>query len=261
METTASSRRGVSGKALKYFAAVFMVIDSLYLRMNLPSVMHLVTRFVAPLFAYLMVDGFFYTHNRRKYAGRLWLAAALMQAGNQLSYLLFGERGGISDNIFLTLALGFSMIWLMDTAKKRTGGKKFMLHAAAVGILIAGLALSFVPVPLAANCYILIEGGLTVLPLILIAYLFHGRRGMVALLYTAYCLLIGVVLYGFPASLASGGFDMFCVNSDWLGCLAVPFFFLYNGEGGRRRRFDKKFFYVFYPAHLWIITLALYSLR
>lgn len=261
MEATLPSKRGVNRNILKYVAAAFMVLDSLYLRMPLPAELHLITRFVAPLFAWLMVDGFFHTRNRRKYAGRLWLAAGLMQVGNQISFLLFGANGGIMDNIFLTLALGFSMIWILETAKQQSAGKKLALLLAAIAIFLLGLALSFIPIPLFAGCYILIEGGFTVIPLILIAWLFRDRLGLQAIVFAAWCLLLGVLLYGFPMSLIRDGWDMFCVNSDWLGCLAIPFFFLYNGQSGRRSRFDRSFFYAFYPAHLWLITVTLYLLR
>ena len=47
---------------LKALATIFMVFDNIYLRFaGLPSIIHLLTRFVAPLFAWLMVEGFFHT--------------------------------------------------------------------------------------------------------------------------------------------------------------------------------------------------------
>ncbi len=95
---------------LKNLATIFMVFDSIYFRFaGVPSIIHLLTRFVAPLFAWLMVDGFFHTRSRAKYCQRLWLAAILMQLGDIISFALFQEMG-ISDNIFLTLAMSFSMI-------------------------------------------------------------------------------------------------------------------------------------------------------
>ena len=51
------------------------------------------------------------------------------------------------------------------------------------------------------------------------------------------------------------GFDMFCVNSDWMTFLVIPFMFLYNGEEGRKSSFNKWFFYAFYPIHLWVLMI------
>lgn len=51
------------------------------------------------------------------------------------------------------------------------------------------------------------------------------------------------------------GFDMFCVNSDWMTFLVIPFMFLYNGKEGRKSSFSKWFFYAFYPIHLWVLMI------
>ena len=94
---------GLNRKQLKDTALAFMVLDNAYLRFSnvISSVAHLITRFVAPLFAWLMVDGFFHTGSKNKYCMRLWISAVLMQIGNELSFAIWKE-GGISDNIFLT---------------------------------------------------------------------------------------------------------------------------------------------------------------
>lgn len=47
-------------------------------------------------------------------------------------------------------------------------------------------------------------------------------------------------------------------NSDWLLFTVLPFLSLYNGERGPNTPFSKYLFYVFYPAHLWIIALIGY---
>ena len=109
---------GLNRSQLKNIALVFMVLDNAWLRFStsFTSVAHLITRFVAPLFAWLMVDGFFHTKSRGRYCRRLWIAAILMQIGNVISFGLFGQKG-ITDNIFLTLAFGFTIIWLFELAK------------------------------------------------------------------------------------------------------------------------------------------------
>ncbi|WP_256210106.1 TraX family protein [Streptococcus gallolyticus] len=130
-----------------------MVFDNIYLRFaGLPSIIHLLTRFVAPLFAWLMVEGFFHTHSRKEYCKRLWIAAVLMQIGDFISLALLKENG-ISDNIFLTLAISFSVIWLIDTAKKAKGNKKILLNLGAVALAAVGMVIS--------------EGGLSIIPFVL----------------------------------------------------------------------------------------------
>ena len=143
---------GLNRSQLKNIALVFMVLDNTWLRFStsFSSVAHLITRFVAPLFAWLMVDGFFHTKSRGRYCSRLWMAAGLMQVGNVISFGLFGQRG-ITDNIFLTLAFGFTIIWLFELAKTTDQRKrKIWLRIAAISLTVLALALSivlYIPLP------------------------------------------------------------------------------------------------------------------
>ena len=104
---------GLNRAQLKNIALVFMVLDNLWLRCPtvLNPIVHPITRFVSALFAWLMVDGFFHTKSKGKYCARLWIAAIIMQIGSVISYIVF-NGDGIPDNIFLTLAFGFTIIWL-----------------------------------------------------------------------------------------------------------------------------------------------------
>ena len=51
---------------------------------------------------------------------------------------------------------------------------------------------------------------------------------------------------------------MFTVYYEWLGVFAVIGMALYNGQRGKNarvNRFMKWFFYIYYPAHLFVIGL------
>ena len=50
--------------------------------------------------------------------------------------------------------------------------------------------------------------------------------------------------------------SMLAENSDFMLVLVIPVLHLYNGEHGPHTRFSKYFFYVFYPAHLWLLALV-----
>lgn len=247
---------GLNRAQLKNIALVFMVLDNAYFRFStaISSVAHLATRFVAPLFAWLMVDGFFHTKSRGRYCRRLWIAAALMQTGNVISSAIFGQNG-IVDNIFLTLALSFTIIWLFELAKQEDSGKKIGLRILAIFLVLLGIAFSlvlFIPLPFGNG--IAMEGGLQLIPFVLISYFFHDSKWKQAVFTLAYSLLMFFVPYGGPA-LFQNGFDMFCVNSDWMTFLVIPFMFLYNGREGKKSPSGKWFFYFFYPAHLWALML------
>ncbi|EGG92353.1 hypothetical protein HMPREF0491_01517 [Lachnospiraceae oral taxon 107 str. F0167] len=241
---------GLNRKQLKDIALVFMVLDNAYFRFSavIGSVAHLITRFVAPLFAWLMVDGFFHTASKKRYCMRLWIFAVLMQIGNSLSFVIWKE-GGINDNIFLTLALGFTSIWLFDMAKDDAGKKKILFNILAIFITFISLAISIIPLPIGSG--IILEGGLQLIPLILIAYFFHNSKLKQSVFIGLYSILMFFFYGGFE--LCSQGIDMFCVNSDWMTFMVIPFIFLYNNEEGKKG--SKWFFYIFYPVHLWIIAI------
>jgi|GEM_PF-71133 hypothetical protein len=268
-ETSLSARRfgGLNVNQLKYLAAAFMVIDNAYFSFDtvIPAWVHLITRFVAPLFAFLMVEGFFHTHDRRKYLLRLWLAAWIMEAGDFLSLAVLGKKYQIYDNIFLTLAVAFTLIYLFESGKLADEKRKKVLFYVLGGLLLAaGYYFSLIPVVI-GNFAIGLEGGMQLLSVVLIFYFFYGNRRKqitVFLIWNAMFLLLmgGIVLPGNYSSLKDW-FDDFCSSSDGLVFLFLPFVFLYNGQKGRKSAFNQYFFYIFYPAHLWIIHLAAFLLR
>lgn len=246
---------GLNRAQLKNIALIFMVLDNAWLRFStsIPSAAHLVTRFVAPLFAWLMVDGFFHTKSRGRYCGRLWIAAILMQLGNVISFAIWGDRG-ITDNIFLTLALGFSIIWLFERGKGAEKGKKTVWFLAAILLTVLSILLSvalYIPLPFGSG--IMLEGGLELIPFILFAYFFHGSKWKQAAAVLIYSFVLFFTLYGGIGGWQ--GFDMFCMNADWMTFLVIPFMFLYNGREGKKSVFGKWFFYAFYPIHLWVLAI------
>lgn len=242
-------RFGLNRSQLKNIALVFMVLDNVWLRFStgFSSVAHLVTRFVAPLFAWLMVDGFFHTKSRARYCRRLWIAAVLMQTGNIISFAIFKDKG-ITDNIFLTLAFGFSMIWLFELAKtEEQRQKKVWIRISAIALTALGLALSIVLyIPLPFGNVIMLEGGLQLIPFILFAYFFHDSRRKQAVAIFVYSLVLFFTLYGGIEGYQ--GFDMFCVNSDWMTFLVIPFMFLYNGAEGKKVHLEGGFSTLFIPS-------------
>ncbi|MCR5451704.1 MAG: conjugal transfer protein TraX [Lachnospiraceae bacterium] len=250
----------LSASTLKIIATVFMVFDNAFMRFpEMGSFWHLITRFVAPLFAYLMVDGFFHTRSREKYMGRLWIAAVLMQIGNIISSLLLGNYS-IRDNIFLTLAVGFTIIYLLERSKSAETLPRVLYIICAVAIFAVSIYIDFHRIPFIFNSYIIMEGGLQLLPFIIFMYLFHNNKLLQSLSTIALSIFI-LFYFGGPEMLFYSGFDNFCFSSDWLVCLVVPFILLYNGQKGNSKLLGKYFFYVFYPLHLWIICIAAYFIK
>ena len=75
-------------------------------------------RLAFPMFAFFLVEGFFHTHDKKKYCMRLLLLAILSELPINLMYsgLLFYP---FHQNVIWTLLTGFLCIWAMDTLRKK----------------------------------------------------------------------------------------------------------------------------------------------
>lgn len=220
---------------LKIFAMILMVIDHVYTYIpGMPMWMHHPGRIVAPIFFYFVVEGFFYTRNRTKYAARVFMWAAVMFAGSALIQYVFPREIGLSNNIFLSLGLGIVLLCAIDYTK---GTKNYFIGIPAAVI--------------AAALGMFTEASFIGVVMTLIFYFFREKKMWLIITY----MLISLV--DVPSLLMDGeiftDMGLFGYNNQWMMVFALPFFFLYNGERGLNNAFTKYMFYIFYPVHLWII--------
>ena len=116
---------------LKVIALIVMLMDHIYTAFPnvYPLWFHALSRFVAPLFAFLMVEGLFHTRNKLKYNIRLFVWAVVMHVGNIIINNAFVSKGvRVHNNIFMTLALGLTIINLFELNKNSQGNKKSQLN-------------------------------------------------------------------------------------------------------------------------------------
>lgn len=230
-----------NGYQIKLFMAFLMVFDHLQyipglLSQELIAVFHVLTRVVGVWFAYISVEGFLYTRNIKKYITRLFSWALLMFVGNTLINFVFQSKGiAIHNNIFLTLATGVLLLYCIKNLEN-----KVLKYLSAIIILAVGLVAT--------------EGGMTILPFMLITYFTYGKnryRNLGYIILSFILFYMSFVDYGDIATTI----NMLAYNSDFLFILVLPFLYLYNGKRGNNSDFAKYFFYVFYPLHLWIIAI------
>ena len=219
------------------------------------GVFHALTRCVAVWFAYMAVEGYVHTRSRLKYNLRLFFWAGIMLAGNSLLNYLFADKGvEVHNNIFLSLALGELTLNVLFTplpgAEEPRGRKRAALTAvravAAAAIFYLGAFYS--------------EGGILIIPFMAVTFALRDRPGIRNLLYAAMsALLIASGWVSYPTARES--IEMFLFNCDGLFITVLPFIYLYDGTRGPETKFSKYFFYVFYPAHLWLITAIAYAVK
>jgi hypothetical protein len=136
MEVNMTKEKGLSGSTLKIIAILVMIVDHIGLGIwsRLPglgylvpdvmdretwwliyNVMRSIGRTAFPIFAFLLVEGFFHTKNRLMYAIRLFSFAFISQI--PFHYAFLHLTSGL--NIFFTLFIGLIMMWAMTEIKKR----------------------------------------------------------------------------------------------------------------------------------------------
>ena len=78
-------KKGLSSNILKIVAIIIMVIDHIAAYMyrdfnqDVYYVLRSIGRIAMPIFAYLLVQGFFYTKNLKKYIFRVFILATITQ--------------------------------------------------------------------------------------------------------------------------------------------------------------------------------------
>ena len=246
INTDSTGRFDISAAALHIIAMAFMLMDHLWATL-LPAQEWLtcVGRLAFPIFAFMIVEGYFYTGNFKKYALRLLLFAVLSEVPFDLMY------GGtwfypVHQNVIWTLLAGLLGIRLMEAVREKHKTWVYLLVSAAV--VITGAVLGTV-------CMLDYYGAgvLTVF----VFYFFRERKwwcliGQISALYWVNVELLSGLLY--PVRLFGMEFE---ICQQGLALLALIPIWLYRGRQGYHSRPFQYACYAFYPVHMLIIVMVL----
>lgn len=230
-----------NGFQIKLFMMLLMVLDHIqyFIPNDLASIFHVITRVVGVWFAYTAVQGFMYTSNLKKYILRLFSWAIFMMIGNTILNSIFASKGiMIVNNIFLTIAVGVLMITAIDKINN-----KVVKILAGILLFVFGALMT--------------EGGMTMIPFMLITYLNYDNNKARNIWYVVLSVVLFSLSFNNYGDLKTT-INMLAFNSDFMFIFVLPFIYMYNGEKGTNSKFGKYLFYIFYPAHLWIITTVYY---
>ncbi len=243
---TGSGKMDLSAATLHILAMTFMLMDHLWATL-LPAQEWLtcVGRIAFPIFAFMAVEGYFHTHNLKKYLLRMLIFAVISEVPFDLMY------GGtwfypVHQNVIWTLMMGLVGIHLMETVRKKKSTFVYILVSAIV-VILGGLlgTLSMV------DYY-----GIGVLT-VFIFYFFRGRKwwcllGQILALYWVNVEMLGGLMY--PIRLFGMEFEL-CQQG--LALLALLPIWLYRGRQGYHSKPFQYFCYAFYPVHMLVIVLVL----
>ena len=194
-------------------------------------------RLAYPIFVFLLAEGFRHTKSPEKFLTRL-LAFALISEipydivmGNEINFLA-------NTNIFYTLFLGGTAIWLYERLKKRHGWQTMAVLAALL------------PTAIVAESISTDFGGMGVLFIFAVYAIKPKVARLTAMVIFALSQFIPLV------AAYSMGIE---IPAQYLlmipfALAAVPIVALYNGERGIKAKW---LFYWAYPVHLAVLTVAI----
>ena len=225
LETIKNKLPSMTAFQLKILALVTMFCDHFAVVFLIPRsdpymVLRSVGRLAFPIYAFLLVEGFYHTRSVKRYAARLAVFALVSEIPFNLA--LSGRLWyWHAQNVYFTLVIGLLMVAAMDWLIHR--GMRW--QAMAAGLLAA-----------AAAMVLRTDYDASGVLVIFFFYLYRQEKA-------AMCIAVSAVLVLFI-----GGLECF-------GILALIPILLYNGQKGAAR-INKFVFYGFYPVHLLLLWLV-----
>lgn len=262
---------GMTETGLKWIALIAMVLDHVHYFFGftgwIPEWFSMVGRIGAPLFLFCLVEGFTHTHSRKRYFARVYVLSTGMSA--LLFLMAFGgvlvrpdgfyPLNGMMTTFVILMIMWQGVDWLEQ--RKLFRGLAAVILPLAWPFLATGLSVMFPALmnPLGFLCYSFVPmWGITgdsswpVLVMGMVLYLFRKHRKIQVAAFCVYYILYGVVYMGLMASRLPGFSwgQLFTEYYEIYGILAAPLMLWYNGKRGGGH---KMLFYVFYPAHVYIL--------
>lgn len=252
-EKTEDIRTGITGSTLKIIAMVTMLIDHIGATIVLQLVQRNPNNFDAlgnvrmtgmvalyyalrgigrlafPIFIFLLLEGFQYTHNRFRYIGRLLLFAVVSEIPFDLAVNLSAKwilQGHFleftSQNVFFTLAIGMIVLTALE------GLRTLQMDTILKIILIVGVSALGAALAYALHT----DYGAIGVMAICTAYGFRNQKKELRM--AAPCVVLSVL-------------DM----SELCALVDACIVHFYNGKRGLKLKWV---FYIFYPLHLLILA-------
>ncbi len=198
-------------------------------------------RIAFPIFAFLIVEGYFHTKDLKAYVKRLLIFALISELPFNL--MTGGILNPTHQNVLWTFLIGIGLIRLIEKGKEKRTVRMWLL--VVLGVLL--------------GCLIALLGMVDYMHfgvlMVLVFYLFRGHRWWCYLGQLVCLALINLELMGglvYP-------FELF--GREWLfpqqgfALLALIPIWLYRGKQGPYNKTLKYIYYAFYPVHILILGL------
>lgn len=219
----------MSNYQLKLIAIITMTIDHIgHFILDPTTDMYLMFRIVGrlafPIFAYLLIVGYFKTSNFAKYLITILVLGLMFQLPTLYSPLINGD-----GNIFLTLSLGLILIYVLDANFNN------------ILKCIAGIVLVWM--------FKLLNLDYGILAAIMFITYYLVQKHEFNMVNKLVIMIVPYTIYSY----------LYMSKLQIYGLLAIPLILIYNGERGKY--INKYFFYAYYPIHILVIIYIDYLLN
>ena len=227
--------------SLHIMAMVFMLCDHLW---GTAFVRHdiftCIGRLSFPIYAFMIVEGYFHTGSLKKYVQRLLLFAVISEIPFNL---MMGGRlfFPIHQNVLWSFLISIGLIHWNEKAKKTQAWKRIPVGIATFCIAYIGGIITF------ADYY---QGGIF---MVLTFYFFRGKGwqhylGQLLCLWYINCEMLGG--FGYEVNLFG---NTHFIARQGLALLALIPIWLYRGKQGYHSKGLQYLYYLFYPLHLLVL--------
>lgn len=229
------NEKGLNGNQLKLVAIVAMTIDHLvwtlfpgYNTEWYVVLLHIIGRLTAPIMWFFIAEGYHYTHDIRKYAGRLFLLAAVSHFAYNfcfgIPFIPFQTTAFNQTGVVWSLAWGLVLLYIHDQKPWKPWLK-----------ILVTIVVCLITFPSDWSCIA------TMAVLYIGLYRGNFKKQMTyMMLWTAVYALVYFLFI-----------DKVYAFIQLFTCLTIPLLRLYNGKRGTMKGIGK-LFYIYYPLHLFL---------
>lgn len=236
---------------LHILAMGLMVVDHLWgtLAGNI-RILTSIGRLCFPIFAFLIVEGYFHTSNLKKYKLRLFVLALLSEI--PFDWMMSGNWFGIfHQNVIWSFLIAIYLMQFVDWMKKKLENKNvyvrvIVFYVIAYLVCVIGNILGIV------TMVDYFGGGIV---MVLLFYIFHERNWwnclfLIICMYYVNVEILGSLVYewnvfSITISIVEQSFALLSLIPIWL----------YKGRQGYHSKWFQLFCYGFYPLHMILLCL------
>lgn len=230
--------RGLNSNQLKLIAIIAMTIDHLtwtifpgYQAVWYVYALHCVGRLTAPIMWFFIAEGCYYTHDKKRYVGRLFLFAVISHFAYDFAFGIpfFGTEAGAFNRTSVMWSLAIAAVLIFTVQKEE------------IPILVKYIAIF-------GGCILAFPSDWSSIAVMAPFFLYQHRgdfkKQAADIIFWS---LIYAIVYFFFLDRLYGTLQMFTF-------LTIPLLSQYNGERGTWKGM-KWLFYLYYPAHLIVIGI------